>query len=284
MHDEQRQSFEVKDRENLEKNLRLFVNGGFQGLIDIYYNYHTKQKIKYSNIIPFEDFINTNNLEEFYLNEVFFEVDNKYISNIGNDAKSLCNYYYNSNRNIENKKIDVLAVVDQLTQAINKSAFCNQADNPRLYSILKIIENFYSITYNNLYEDFAPLLIDRPQQQKSQSKTITTLDVLQPFSKAELKKILMLGYVNDFFNSETTLQEEGQYLKNNKWIKEKKELIIFCKVIMERGYIKPIISLKKVFNFFENRYNIKLGDQTKPSKHKDFITNEYDFTIFEKKK
>ena len=84
MYDEERKSFEKKDKEDLEQKLRLYVNGGFQGLIDIYYNYHQEQKIKFSVITPFENFIDSDDVEKFYLDTVFFEVDNnQYLTNIG---------------------------------------------------------------------------------------------------------------------------------------------------------------------------------------------------------
>ena len=72
LYDDSRRSFDVKDMKSLEKKLRLYVNGGFQGLRDIYYNYHQEQKIKFSEIIPFETFINSNDLEKFYLDEVLY--------------------------------------------------------------------------------------------------------------------------------------------------------------------------------------------------------------------
>ena len=95
MYDDSRRSFDIKDMKSLEKKLRLYVNGGFQGLRDIYYNYRQEQKIKFSEIIPFETFINTSDIERFYLDEVFFETDNPYLTNIGYGIKNLCYYYTN---------------------------------------------------------------------------------------------------------------------------------------------------------------------------------------------
>lgn len=283
MYNEEKKSFEKKDKENLERKLRLYVNGGFQGLIDIYYNFHQEQNIKFSEIIPFEVFVNTNKLEEFYLDTVFFEIQNKYITNIGHDIKSLCNYYINSDEIIESKITSLISVINRLEEEIYKSSISNEDSYPRLFNVLKKIQTFYSIAYENLYDDFNPFLSNRPKKNQPQNKTVIS-DVILPFDKLGLKNILMTSYIKDFFESESILQEEGEYIKNNKWIKDKKELIIFCKVIFERGYIKPKLSLKAVFNFFEKRYDIKLGDQTKPSKHKNFKTNEFDFTLFEKKK
>ena len=90
MYEDQKHSAE-KEIKDLEKNLRLYVNGGFDGLRVIYYNYFQAQKIKFSDITPFDDFINTNDIERFYLDEVFFEVDNKYTTNVGFFIWQLCN-------------------------------------------------------------------------------------------------------------------------------------------------------------------------------------------------
>jgi hypothetical protein len=46
--------------------LRLFVDGGYDGLRNIYYNYFNKQGVKYIDINPFENFIKTNEIEQFY--------------------------------------------------------------------------------------------------------------------------------------------------------------------------------------------------------------------------
>ena len=64
-------SEKLKDIAHSEKISRIYIIGGYQGLKDIYYNYYREQKIKYSEIPPFEDFINTSNIENFFLNEVF---------------------------------------------------------------------------------------------------------------------------------------------------------------------------------------------------------------------
>lgn len=178
LYDDSRRSFDVKDMKSLEKKLRLYVNGGFQGLRDIYYNYHQEQKIKFSEIIPFETFINSFDLEKFYLDEVFFEVDNPYLTNIGYGINNLCHYYTNSEKSKENKKVDLISVVTRLEQAINKSAISQYDEYPKLYNILKRIDNYYRIAYSGIYEDFYSFLADRPINQsysKESSYLLTTI-------------------------------------------------------------------------------------------------------------
>lgn len=206
MYEEQKQSFQLKNKENLERNLRLFVNGGFQGLREIYYNYHSRQKIKHSDIIPFEEFINTNDVETFYLNEVFFEVDNKYSTNIGCEIKSLSDYYRNSERDIENKKVELISVITKLEEAIHKSATTQYNENPKLYDILKRIENYYRVAYSSLHEDFYPFFNDRPINQNYGKNFLHVFDKIKEtiplkiallFFTGELK-ILRSGNVNKF--------------------------------------------------------------------------------------
>ena len=104
-------------------------------------------------------------IERFYLDEVFFEVDNPYLTNIGYGIKNLCHYYTNSEKSKENKKVDLISVVTRLEQAINKSAICQYDEYPKLYNVLKRIDNYYRIAYSGIYEDFYPFLADRPINQ-----------------------------------------------------------------------------------------------------------------------
>lgn len=284
MYEDSQKTDDLKIVESLEKKLRFYINGGIDGLRYIYYNFQEEQNIKFSEITPFEEFIDENSIEKFFLNEVFFEVDNKYFTNIGAYIYTLCSYYINSEKPTENKKSDLISIVNRLDEEINKSSIYMYNDCPKLYGVLKKIENFYVITYDNLYDDFAPFLIDRPKRVEIEGNEDLPSAPIEPFNREELKTFFMLDYIDDFVEAEATYQRERVFIKDNKWVKEKKELIKYCKVIFNRGYIKPRTKLKAVFNFFERRYNITLGDQSKPSKHENIVYNEFDFTIIKNKK
>jgi hypothetical protein len=297
MYDDSRRSFDVKDMESLEKKLRLYVNGGFQGLRDIYYNYRQEQKIKFSEIIPFETFINTSDIERFYLDEVFFEVDNPYLTNIGCGIKSLCHYYSNSEKSTENKKIDLISVVARLEEAINKSSISQSSENTKLYDILKRIENYYSIIYNNLYNDFSPLLIDRPQLNKNLESTTNILgqETKTPIIK---KTTLDRSEITDkliglntkkydkFLEYEKKLISQS-YLNShrNKWLSGTANFIRFYTHCENKSIIKNDIyrDNAKGVKLLRNLYNYYDGDLDPPSKRKKQMnkTNKSEFNFLD---
>lgn len=287
MYDEERKSFEKKDKEDLEQKLRLYINGGFQGLIDIYYNYHQEQKIKFSVITPFENFIDSDDVEKFYLDTVFFEVDNnQYLTNIGCFIYSLCRYYVNSDKSIENKKFDLISVVTRLEQAINKSATSQYSDNPKLYDILKRIENYYSITYNNLYNDFKPFLIDKPQINENtgvttnllRQETKTVIAKKTTLDRSEiLDKLIGLNTKkhDKFLEYESKLINFG-YLNSdrNKWLKGTANFIRFYSYCENKSIIKNDIyqhSTKGV-KLLRDLYKYYDGDIDAPTKRKRQMT------------
>lgn len=302
MYDDSRRSSYIKDRESLEKKLRLYVNGGYQGLKDIYYNYYTtEKKIKFKNITPFEDFINTNDVENFYFNEVFFEVDNKYITNIGCFIYVLCNHYINSDKSNKNKQVDLISVVNRLEHAISNSAVSLYSNSPNLYNVLKKIENYYLIVYNNLYDDFAPFLKDRPHKRDSNDMiTATTQSVNhEPFEtppsnvKTGRNEILNILFQKESKSLDTFIKWEDKLITykfinsdKSKWLKGAAEFIrfyVFCeKNVLRKGvYEKNTKGVKH----FRNLYDFHDGDTIDvPNKRKKQITlstkNEFDFLNF----
>lgn len=273
MYDDSRRSSDIKDKENLEKKLRLYVNGGFQGLRDIYFNYRQEQKIKFSEIIPFESFINTNDIERFYLDEVFFEVDNPYLTNIGYGIKNLCNYYTNSEKSKENKKVDLISVVTRLEQAINKSAISQYDEYPKLYNILKRIENYYRIAYSGIYEDFYPFLADRPINQsysKESSYVFTAIKETIP---------LKLGVL--FFTGKISMVESNRgivFLYQEKLYKSGTGLAnILAEVISEKqSSIKAYLNETK--NNGETDKNIYFSDKLRGDIHKYCLMKGFEIT------
>lgn len=297
MYDDSRRSFDVKDMESLEKKLRLYVNGGFQGLRDIYYNYHQEQKIKFSEITPFETFINTNDIERFYLDEVFFEVDNPYITNIGYGIKNLCHYYTNSEKSKENKKIDLISVVTRLEEAINKSSISQSFENTKLYDILKRIENYYSIIYTNLYNDFSPLLKDRNQLNKNLESTTNILgqETKTPIIKKTtldrseiIDKLIGLNTKNHnkFLDYEKKIISFG-YLNSerNKWLSGTANLIRFYVYCENKSIIKNDIyrDNAKGVKLLRDLYNYYVGDLDAPSKRIKQMNkkNKYEFNFLD---
>jgi hypothetical protein len=297
LYDDSRRSFDVKDIESLEKKLRLYVNGGFQGLRDIYYNYYQEQKIKFSEITPFETFINTDDVEKFYLDEVFFEVDNKYATNFGCFVYSLCHYYTNSEKSTENKKIDLISVVTRLEEAINKSSISQSFENTKLYDILKRIENYYSIIYTNLYNDFSPLLKDRTQLNKNLESTTNILgqETKTPIIKKTtldrseiIDKLIGLNTKNHnkFLDYEKKIISFG-YLNSerNKWLGGTANLIRFYVYCENKSIIKNDIyrDNAKGVKLLRDLYNYYVGDLDAPSKRIKQMNkkNKYEFNFLD---
>lgn len=268
MYEDQKQSFELKNKENLERDLRLFVNGGFQGLIEIYHNYHSKQKIKYSDVVPFEHFINTNDVETFYLNEVFYEVDNKYSTNIGCQLKSLSDYYCNSEKNIENKKVELISIITKLEEAIHKSATSKYNENPKLYDILKRIENYYRIAYSSLHEDFYPFFNDRPLN-KSYGK-----DFLYVFDK--IRETIPLKIALRFFTGELKILRKGNINKfsyKDKLYKSGNSLAKILSVEMNEKVESIKSYLNETYNQNSNDKNIFYSERTMNDVNKYALLN-----------
>lgn len=46
----------------------------------------------------------------------------------------------------------------------------------------------------------------------------------------------------------------------------KVKLVNFCRLLKAKGYINEYMTIEKVIDFFEKRYNMNTGDQSKPSK------------------
>lgn len=180
-----------KNIDSWKVSLRMYVNGGYEGLNHIYYNYYNNQGVKFKDIYPFEQFVENGDINEFYLDGIFIEVDNKYLTNVGCNIKSLCDYYSNSEKSIENKKVDIISIVNRLEEEIYKSATSQYNDNPKLYDVLKRIENYYRIAYSEIYNDFYSFLTDRPVNQ-TYSKNF--LHVFTPIKENIPLKIAVLFF------------------------------------------------------------------------------------------
>lgn len=273
MYDDSRGSSDIKDKENLERELKFYVNGGFQGLRDIYYNYHQEQKIKFSEITTFETFINTNDLEKFYLDEVFFEVDNPYLTNIGCGIKSLCHYYSNSEKIIENKKVDLISVVTRLEQEINKSAISQYDDYPKLYNILKRIENYYRIAYSGIYEDFYPFLADRPINQSYSKESSYVFTAIKETIPLKLGVLFFTGKISMVESNRglSFLYQEKLYTSGTSLAK------VLAEVISEKqSSIKAYLNETK--NNGETDKNIYFSDKLRGDIHKYCLTKGLEIT------
>lgn len=199
---------------------------------------------------------------------------------------SLCRYYVNSDKSIENKKVDLISVVTRLEQAINKSATSQYSDNPKLYDILKRIENYYSITYNNLYNDFKPFLINKAQINENtgvttnllRQETKTVIAKKTTLDRSEiLDKLIGLNTKkhDKFLEYESKLINFG-YLNSdrNKWLKGTANFIRFYSYCENKSIIKNDIyqhSTKGV-KLLRDLYKYYDGDIDAPTKRKRQMT------------
>ncbi|WP_298895740.1 hypothetical protein [uncultured Psychroserpens sp.] len=90
----------------------------------------------------------------------------------------------------------------------------------------------------------------------------------------ELGKLITHDKVSTFLALETQLihkeyiqKSAGQLYWNNKR-GFKVKLVNFCRLLYSKNYIIKYVSIDRVIDFFEKRYNIHTGDQAKPSKFK----------------
>ncbi|MFH4969416.1 hypothetical protein V8G61_14515 [Gaetbulibacter sp. M240] len=87
-----------------------------------------------------------------------------------------------------------------------------------------------------------------------------------------LKKIILHNKINKLLSMESELINKNYISKLGSklyWNPEKGfkvKLVKFCRLLEIKGYINEYLELGKVITFFENRYNIQVGDQRKPSK------------------
>lgn len=154
------------------RKFNLYVNGGYEGLEIMYYNYMREQKLSFKETQPFEDYIFENDPKELFLDEIFFEVDNPYTTNIGVSVYSLCSLVNeDAVKSLESKKVEIFAVIKRLQQEIVKSTKCTIEENPQLYIVLKNIESYYRTIYSHIIEDFSPYINERVQTTTIPEKT-----------------------------------------------------------------------------------------------------------------
>jgi hypothetical protein len=114
------------------------------------------------------------------------------------------------------------------------------------------------------------------------------LKINNPFNKEELKSFFYSDELDFFYKIEVELIKLG-YIKDKKWDSDRKKLIELIFILRDRNFFIPSAvknnktgdykKLHPVFIFFEKRYQIKLGDQRKPSKSK-IIFDSLDKSLF----
>lgn len=78
-------------------------------------------------------------------------------------------------------------------------------------------------------------------------------------------QLLLFKDVNSrLVNSGLIRFESGTYT----WLGKKNELVDFCRELNKRRILNISIKLNKHIKFFEDYYNLEVGDQSKPSKYK----------------
>ncbi len=126
--------------------------------------------------------------------------------------------------------------------------------NLKVNKYQKITINVYIESYkeillylNNKYENYLP-------QQKEDDL---------------LAKFIIHNKIQNFNTLETELIHKGFINKSaNKlyWKERKVKMVNLCRLLFEKGYFNNYISIERVIDYFEERYNINTGDQAKPSK------------------
>lgn len=96
-------------------------------------------------------------------------------------------------------------------------------------------------------------------------------DYLPNEENSNLEIILVHSKINKFLSIETELIRRQYIFKKGElfWNDQKGykvRLVNFCRILKNKGYTNEHLRLGKVISFFENRYNINVGDQRKKSK------------------
>lgn len=85
-----------------------------------------------------------------------------------------------------------------------------------------------------------------------------------------LRKLFIHNKIDTFLTLETQLIERNFISKSGiklNWIENKIKMVSFCRLLKSHNYTKEFISVERIINFLEERYNINTGDQAKPSKY-----------------
>jgi hypothetical protein len=145
----------------------------------------------------------------------------------------------------------------------------NLLTNLKLNKIQGIVKNYYLQNYqktliyiNNEYGSYLPQIKDDG-----------------------LNKLLVHSKINLFLTLETQLIDRGFIQKSGNslyWCEDKIKMISFCRLIEYHKYTNQYITVKRLINFLEKRYNIDTGDQKKESKYskKSIKFIEVDFFFF----
>lgn len=202
-------------------------------------NHYLKWNIKYLNkhlvISDFEDDLKQGILkeEEDYLEKLEEKLLNLYTElQIKNELNKFLKQLMRSIETLSNLKVNKY-------QKITINLF--------LKSYKKAL--FY---LNNKYENYLP----------------------KPIKDELLGKFIIHNKIDDFLTLETELINKGFINKSASklyWIEKKVKMINLCRLLFEKNYFNKYISIERVIDYFEERYNIDTGDQSKPSKFKKSI-------------
>jgi hypothetical protein len=180
--------------------------------------------------------------------------------------------------------IDLKTHLDFLDTAIKFLNFFETNKN----EILSIVKQSYLLSYQKAlvcleakYQQLYPNAFRTSSEILPDSTSLDKTRLASTFAKETLITVLFSDAVDDFFDNEARLIDDG-YIVNSNWIERKDKLIVLVILLKHRKYInisrhKKLIN---VFKFFETRYSISLGDQRKPSKYEKLAINDSLFPYF----
>ena len=158
----------------------------------------------------------------------------------------------NNNLQIKNS---LKGIIDYIQESINL------LDELKVNKYQKIVKDLYVKSYRLLLKEFA---IEYPEY-------------LPPKKNKELDSLFLYNKIDEFMELENELIKRGFLEKTGKvlyWNDKHGyivKLVNFCRILEHEKFFSKNVDLKRIISFFEKRYNLEVGDQKKPTKHKNSI-------------
>jgi hypothetical protein len=173
---------------------------------------------------------------------------------------------------LEEQEYHLTQLENTLLKAYNELQIKNELNN-FLEKVNKSIEALTNLKVNKYQKITINLFL------KSYKETIFYLNskyedyIPKPKTDELVKKFINHTKINSFYTLETTLiknefikkANNGLYWNNKKGYKIK--MINFCRLLEHHKYLNQYVGIDRMIDFLEERYNINIGDQAKPSKY-----------------
>lgn len=222
--------------------------------------------------------LNYNELDFDFWNNLLYTNEESYLpTNVFSELDN----FLQSSKDLPTKQFTVTYIKDKIQQSINELENKQEQNlNKHQKIIIERFVAFYKSCLNSLQSNKYSVYLKIYQEDNS------TIAPKHPFEIDTLQEIIYPDNINNILDYEKRLIEDKYFDENYFWKNKygsQKKLILFCLVLIEKGYTKKShkhkkIKAKDVFNFFSKRYHIELGDLTKPSKYQQFDTRgEYTF-------